>query len=317
MARPPIHYDDPTIGRLTEIAKKRMGPAQQTKRAAEKYAYAICDALGLPHTEITIGPPKDPQRAAQKALTQYQGHVEKIGDFCRLSIEFEDPALIPAIQELMSLTKGGKPKHSAIKKLHSSSDIGFKKPPRDHFMNPKRWGYLVMFLQLETQLSKGNPTRFEIQIVPKGMREVYKQSHALYETIREEIERTEKEFGSIDRALATDQKRLEKSQKPIISDQAKSVLQKMIDLHETRAKELGLTRYIGQFRSLHLNEAEIKSYADLIEEDITSVYGKPDTEIRTEWQKEWEEALAAYEEIFKEPPAPYIIGDLPPAPEDP
>ncbi|MCD8562957.1 MAG: hypothetical protein LRY54_02670 [Alphaproteobacteria bacterium] len=216
-------------------AETLIGRAKIARSSAEKYARQICTEIGLadPENHIIMGPTKDLSRILAKAATQCAGNIQNVTDICRLTIVCDDVKSLDKARKLFLESKNsGFHDHMAER-----SGVSFHSRPRDHLTTPKRWGYMALHLRMEADLGQGRTVPFELQITHRGMwHHCYKETHRLYESIREEIETVEAQGGSIPEQL---------------SEGAQDILEQILTIHRKGAEQYGLTKLVqGEFPKL-------------------------------------------------------------------
>jgi len=224
-------------GRSTvDEAEHLRGHAQLARSNAHKYAADLCRELGIddPQNHIVMGPTKDLKRILEKAASQCGGRVRDITDICRLTIVCDDPRTLAKARKLFFEGRG----RDFHDDMAERSGVTFHTEPKDYISQPKRWGYMAIYLRMQADLGGGRTLPFELQITHRGMyNHAYPQTHKLYESIREEMEIVEAKGGRVPDDL---------------SDHAKDVLSEILDIHRDGAKQYGLLPLVsGAFPQLN------------------------------------------------------------------
>lgn len=175
-----------------------------------------------PENHVVTGPTKELSRILEKAASQCGGNVRGVTDICRLTIVCDDPKTLARARQLFFEGRGA----DFHDRMEERSGVRFHTAPKDYISQPKRWGYMALYLRMKADTGHGRSLPFELQITHRGMwNHAYPASHKLYESIRKEIEAVEAEGGSIPKGL---------------SDNAKDVLCKILDLHREGALQYGM-----------------------------------------------------------------------------
>lgn len=271
---------------------KRMGHAEHAQSSARKYAERLCEELGLNADKSIIDADlKDPVRVLQKAITQYNGDLSRVDDTTRMRIEFDDPKMIPFIQRQFSKRRNCFQRMVEATKSTRSISLTKKK---DFFESPRRSNYAGMILKLATKTGRGTKLKFEVQISHKGMeKDVYPETHRLYEGIRAEIEHFEAQGITIDQAI----------RKKLFLPETIETYEEIIRLHQEGLKRYGLMPYIGDTWDLHLTRKQEKEYQRKhSDDDLEGVVPLNNYEDLEPWEREVQASLDLWREEFDEKP---------------
>tara|TARA_B100000780_G_scaffold277345_1_gene247821 strand:+ start:6878 stop:7690 length:813 start_codon:yes stop_codon:yes gene_type:complete len=207
--------------------------SQKVGTPAYKYARAICEKVLNIHDlaeideRIYMAAPKSKDSINRKARNNYNGDRTRIKDGARLTL-FTKSA--DETEKIIKTFTGGYTQNKFIKDMQRRSDYRFHEEPKDFISSPKRWGYMATYLVLEHK-----QTTFEIQIYPECMKPVYDITHKLYDSVRGSLEKWEQSGKNIDDVLSKDEL---------------NILQEMLDLHKSAAKEAGILKLVNRFPKL-------------------------------------------------------------------
>lgn len=217
--------------------------SQMVQSDAYKYARFVCaDVLGLDGTvkgeisgRIKQADPKSLDSIRRKARDNYDGDTTRIKDGARLTIFTETPEEMEKVLK----TFGDKFKARSFNKDMQGRGYTFRENPHDFVTNPKRWGYMAVYMNIEH-----DGTTFEVQIYPRSMKEAYTKTHELYELARES--------GNLERWEQACNKTLAKGGKmPNMDDFMTQgeifLLQETLDLHREAAQKAGLMKFVDSF----------------------------------------------------------------------
>lgn len=234
----------------------------------DKYLKDLLKSVSIRDTSrIVMGPLKDPDRIEEKAETQYRGDRRQVGDVVRATLYLNAG---PELDSFLKKVKLDKPmslaKHFDSDKVRLRRDEnGIVVPPKIHIKKPKKWGWMGIYLKVEI-IKDGDPFPAEIQIYPEGMKEAYKQTHALYSQIRTSIEEWE-HVCSANIRIGKAEPRLG----DILSAEEMRVVQQILAIHKEAAEKCGLLGYVpeGSFPSIDNMHSD-----HLMEEDVSNPYNE-------------------------------------------
>lgn len=177
------------VDKAFNIASTKIGHGEQARTATERYASALCAALGLPETALVRGPMKRPERILEKANGRFNGAIEKVGDITRCRILFNDPAQIVALRRLLQ-------SNARFKETWEDHGITLKEID-DSFLNPKDHGHIGFDLKAAVDLGKGRKAISEIQFMHEHMQITDFVTHVAYEEMRTIRDRAQTENRSL------------------------------------------------------------------------------------------------------------------------
>lgn len=218
--------------------------SQMVGSNANRFARAICkDVLGINRKEIIKGQiqdriihadPKSIDSIRRKVRDNYDNDSTKLKDGARLTIFTESP---DEMAEILS-TFGDQFRNKTFNKDMQSKGYSFVER-KDFISNPKRWGYMAMYMVMEV-----NNTKFEVQIYPRSMKATYDKTHGLYDLVRESgnLERWE---NACKKALS-----MGDDMPPMLDYMSYAeiaLLKEILELHKKGATEAGLMRFVDKF----------------------------------------------------------------------
>ena len=159
-----------------------LGQAQMAFSLAGKFGNELSDLLGLdPVTSYIEGELKDPDRIRQKADNKYGGDLSRVCDIARSRILFDSP---DQIHKFRKIVKGGQNSHPFLKTWQGRVEI-INKSLGDYYERPKFGGYVGINMNLKVNLGGNRYHICEMQLMHKEMQPTDKESHKLYEQMRE------------------------------------------------------------------------------------------------------------------------------------
>jgi hypothetical protein len=224
-------------GAHTKVAAKTsalQNKAEQTRSPARTYAEELFLELGYKRmniaSHITMAGIKGAEAFVRKADSQYGGDLEKVDDVCRLMIELDDAKGFVALNKLF----GNNMQTQNFNQKMQNRGKGFthKKLPKNYVCNPKRWGWMGFQLKMQTQLSNGQKSKFEVQIIHKGMKEAYDKTHKLYEQVRTKLEEWEASGKNIHDVLSPDEI---------------AIVEEILAIHKEAAEKCGMDQFYDEF----------------------------------------------------------------------
>lgn len=236
--------------------------SQMLGSPAYKYATALCsEVLGLDSTDkhtipdrIYMAEPKSIESIERKARDNYDGDFGRIKDGARLTIFTDSPEELE--KAMKALSPSGLNSHKFHKTMQKRSGYTFHEDPKNYVATTKRWGYAAMYAVLEY----GNDgDRFEVQIYPRSMKDIYTRTHELYEQVRGNLEQWEKAHKG----------RKDGAPEPALSDYLTrgeiGILKEILQLHKDGLKEAGVSHLVKNFPSLNdlpslVKEVDIVAY---------------------------------------------------------
>jgi len=208
--------------------------AAQTRTPAFKYAAAILKEIGVADTaanrHIIMAALKEDKSIERKATSQYNGKRHLVDDGCRLMILLDTPKQMQRALQIFGVNARN---HGFNAKMREHGK-GYRhhKPPRDYMTYPKRWGWLGIQLKMATTVGKGQEGKFEVQIIMRGMKPAYDQTHALYENVRTALETWERSNQNIHEVLTPEQIQM---------------VQNILDIHRNAAIDCGADVFYSEF----------------------------------------------------------------------
>ncbi|MFN3699897.1 MAG: hypothetical protein ACK4VI_00070 [Alphaproteobacteria bacterium] len=231
--------------------------SQMVQTPAYKYARAFCsEVLGIDETDhfaiedrIYMAEPKSEASINRKARDNYGGDSTRITDGARLTIFTRSPK---ELKEAMKVFGSNMRQHNFNKDIQRRSGYTHHHDPRDFITNPKRWGYMALYLTIEYD---GTP--FEVQIYPESMKATYDKTHKLYEAVRGSLENWEQKSKHSGKPVPIDS---------VLTAGEIEVVKEILELHKIAAKEAGLLPMVKtkfpEFDDLPalIKEPEIEQY---------------------------------------------------------
>lgn len=210
--------------------------AENARTPALTYTKSVAQELGLEgmklRTQVIMGNIKETEAILRKAHNDYGGDLEQVNDVCRLMIEVDGAS---DLEDADTLFFGKNRKsHPFNRKTAKSGKFEITKR-KNYLQSPKRWGWIGIQLKMRAKLSNGQWAKFELQIVPKCMKEAYKKTHALYEQIRTKLEQWEQLRCDI---------------KDILTPEELKIAQEILDTHEQAAIAGGIDHIYDRFPKL-------------------------------------------------------------------
>jgi hypothetical protein len=244
--------------------------AQMAGTSVHTYARFVCkDIMGINRNNRNIikgaieerimhAAPKSVESMRRKARDNYDNDTSRIKDGARLTI-FTDHTNPKEMDAILGAFGDNFRNHPFNKDMQEK---GYSFVERnDYITNPKRWGYMAMYMVLEV-----DGTKFEVQIYPECMKETYDKTHQLYEMARESgnLERWE---NACKKALAQGERQPPMSEHMTYGEIA--LMQEILHLHKTAAEKAGLMKYVNKFPELDdlppiMVERDIEQYPQFI-----------------------------------------------------
>lgn len=168
-------FSEEQLSKKADQATKNAGLARS---ALQKFSYALCNETTVtPEDSVIMGQTKSPARIIEKAVARYNGDVSKVPDVAR------DMILVDSMDQVHALL-------NTINRNYFRSTWGDKgvgiTSIEDKFAKPHPvTGWRGLVVQLEIDLGKGRTQTAELQVIPRGMHDIYQRTHVYLEQIRE------------------------------------------------------------------------------------------------------------------------------------
>lgn len=209
--------------------------AEMARTPTRTHTKQIAKELGLSGTklrlQVIMGNIKETEAILRKAISQYGGDLNRVDDICRLMIEVDDAKQLQKAEQMFCTPHKSQFEKNTAKK----GKYAHVKTPKNYVSEPKRWGWIGIQLKMKAKLSNGQWAKFEVQIVPKCMKEAYKKTHKLYEQIRTSLEKWEDSRKDIHEVLTPEEI---------------AIAQEILDTHEQAAKDGKIDHVYDRFPKL-------------------------------------------------------------------
>jgi hypothetical protein len=166
---------DELLSRKADQATKNAGLARSP---LQKFSYALCNESSItPEDSVVMGNTKSVERIIEKAIARYDGDVSKVPDVARDMVLVDSMDQVHAI---LNTTSRNYFRNTWMDKGVTINSI------EDKFTKPHPvTGWRGIVVQLEIDLGKGRSQTAELQVIPRGMQDLYDKTHMYLEQIRQ------------------------------------------------------------------------------------------------------------------------------------